>query len=89
MDKTIHFLVSGRVQGVCFRMMARQQADLNNIMGWVRNLADGRVEVVATGEKSRLDEFKNWLRQGPEFAQVLKLECEELPHQSFDNFNIR
>ena len=88
-DKSIHFYVSGRVQGVFFRMKTKQQADLFGITGWVRNLADGRVEGVATGTAAVLEEFRHWLQQGPELARVLKVEWSETPPQQFSGFSIR
>ena len=77
MKNTIHCLVSGRVQGVCFRMATSQQAKLLGLTGWVRNLKDGRVEVMACGEQVALDQLRKWLVQGPSMATVLNLECNE------------
>ncbi|MCH7696335.1 MAG: acylphosphatase [Proteobacteria bacterium] len=89
MIKTIHFIVSGRVQGVFFRMKTRQQAELHGISGWVRNLPDGRVEGVASASENSLDDFKQWLRQGPEMAKVSKVEYKELAAQGLTGFTIR
>ncbi len=89
MNKTLHFLVSGRVQGVFFRMKTKQQADLFSLTGWVRNLADGRVEGIASGEENNLEDFRQWLQEGPELARVLKVEYEFAPIQDFDDFSIR
>lgn len=87
--KTLHFFISGRVQGVFFRMKTKQQADLRGITGWVRNLSDGRVEGVASAEEEVLAEFKRWLHHGPELARVLKVELEELAPQVFEGFTVR
>ena len=89
MKKTINCFISGRVQGVCFRMSTSQVAKILGITGWVRNLDDGRVEVMATGEKPILDQFRNWLARGPSMAQVLNVECTSLELQDFPNFSIR
>ena len=86
---TIHCHVSGRVQGVCFRMAAREQASLLGISGWVRNLPDGRVEVMASGNEDRLKDFKDWLKKGPELARVLELDVREVEYQPFDGFSVR
>lgn len=88
MKGTIHFCVSGRVQGVFFRAAARRQAQLYGILGWVRNLPDGRVEGVARGEQSALSEFRRWLQKGPETARVTKVEWEEIPDQDFEGFTV-
>lgn len=89
MKKTMHCFVSGRVQGVCFRMATREQAMLQGINGWVRNLPDGRVEVMASGDESRLKQLHDWLHKGPDLARVLSVEREELEHQEFDGFTIQ
>ncbi|MDI6639363.1 MAG: acylphosphatase, partial [Methanocellales archaeon] len=65
MKSRVHAFVSGRVQGVFFRSFTRSEATSLGIHGWVRNLRDGRVEVLAEGEKSALDELLGRLREGP------------------------
>jgi acylphosphatase len=68
------FLVSGRVQGVFYRDSTRRQAQAMGISGWVRNLYDGRVEVLACGGARQLEIFKKWLEIGPEHAKVTNIE---------------
>ena len=84
-----HFLVSGRVQGVGFRYHARTAARSLHLSGWVRNLADGRVESVAEGGSSDLDAFESWLRNGPEFARVDRVEVSTGESRSLADFEIR
>ncbi len=55
--KRIHVYYSGRVQGVGFRFTARNIASELNLTGWVKNLFDGRVEIVCEGEKDKLEKF--------------------------------
>lgn len=69
-----HYLVSGRVQGVFYRASTQRQASMMGLRGWVRNLCDGRVEVLACGEDGLLDAFGNWLQIGPEHAKVTKIQ---------------
>ena len=89
-DKTVHFLVSGRVQGVFFRMATKQQADLYGLSGWVCNRRDGRVEGVVAGASRRLDDFIAWLHRGPDLARVLKVELEEVEgEENYSGFEIR
>jgi acylphosphatase len=88
MKKTMHCFVSGRVQGVCFRMATREQAMLHGITGWVRNLPDDRVEVMASGDAQQLQQLKEWLKQGPDLARVTDISVEELEYQEFGNFTI-
>jgi len=89
MEKTIHCFVSGRVQGVCFRMSTEQQAKILGLTGWVRNLSDGRVEVMASGEPGLIDELRTWLSHGPAMAKVLNVECHTTDYQEFSDFSTR
>jgi acylphosphatase len=82
------FLVSGRVQGVWFRASTQRAAKQMGLVGWVRNLSDGRVEAVACGEAQTLADFEAWLGQGPEHAHVEAVESEEHPSQDFDSFAV-
>ena len=71
---SMHVIISGRVQGVGFRWFARVSARRLDLKGWVRNLADGRVEVVASGPDYKLEQFRRDLSTGPEGAEVAGLE---------------
>jgi acylphosphatase len=66
-------VVSGRVQGVFFRDSCRSQAQRLGVRGWVRNLPDHTVEVVAEGPRDRVDQLLDWCRLGPPRAQVTGL----------------
>lgn len=68
------FLVSGRVQGVFYRASTQRQASALGLHGWVRNLRDGRVEVLACGPHDKLDSLEKWLEIGPEYAKVSNIE---------------
>lgn len=70
MASAIHFIVSGRVQGVCFRASTQEQARRLGLLGYVRNLDDGRVEVLAAGTDEALDALAQWLQQGPPLSRV-------------------
>jgi acylphosphatase len=63
MKKQAHVYYSGRVQGVGFRYTARGIADELGVVGWVKNLADNRVEVVAEAEEEALNDFLKRLSQ--------------------------
>lgn len=71
---TQHFLVSGRVQGVSFRFYTKKKAEEHRIAGWVRNLADGRVEVMGQGASEDISKLTSWLGAGPERAEVTNVE---------------
>ncbi|MFZ5655713.1 MAG: acylphosphatase [Pseudomonadota bacterium] len=68
------FVVSGRVQGVAFRAHARAEALRLGLSGHARNLADGRVDVLAAGDAAALDAFAAWLCNGPPLARVDSVE---------------
>lgn len=78
-DKRVHLYVSGRVQGVWFRQGTAQQAQALGLTGWVRNLSDGRVEVVAEGEPWRLERLIAYCHDGPPLARVEEVEVVEEP----------
>ena len=63
--KSVHIIVRGRVQGVGFRYFTKQRADAYNLIGFVRNLIDGNVEVVAKGPQKSLDNLIIDLKSGP------------------------
>ena len=65
-----HFLVSGKVQGVFYRASAREQALALSLIGYAKNLPDGRVEVVARGAESAIEALERWLWMGPPAARV-------------------
>ncbi len=72
----VHMVVSGRVQGVFFRGAAAQEARALGLSGWVRNLPDGRVEIVAEGGRRNLEMLFAWAHQGPPAARVEEVEVE-------------
>ncbi len=86
----LHALVSGRVQMVGFRYHTRRKASELHLTGWVKNLPDGRVEVLAEGNKDHIQSLVAWLHHGPSHASVTKLDynTEETP-QEFTHFSIR
>ncbi|HTS76737.1 MAG TPA: acylphosphatase [Bryobacteraceae bacterium] len=83
------YLISGRVQAVGFRYFTEHHAREKNIAGWVRNLADGRVEVHAEGPPERLKEFEQDLREGPRWAEVRGFEVLEAAPLRSGRFEIR
>ncbi len=67
-------VVSGRVQGVFFRDSTRRQAQALGLSGWVRNLPDGRVEVLAVGSRAACESLLAFLRVGPPHADVTNVD---------------
>lgn len=78
MRQTARFLVSGRVQGVFFRASTREQALRLRLRGHARNLADGRVEVIASGDADAIRSLADWLQRGPPAARVELVERSEV-----------
>jgi acylphosphatase len=73
------FLVRGRVQGVGFRWFVERQAHILGVAGWVRNNADGAVEVFAQGTREQISNLHSQLMQGPRAARVDTVEVSEVP----------
>jgi acylphosphatase len=74
--KEIECYISGKVQGVLFRKFAQKRARELDVVGFIQNLDDGTVEVVAQGEEDQLLEFIEHLKKGPVFAKVDKVDIE-------------
>ena len=84
------FVVSGQVQGVGFRMFTAAAARRDELRGWVRNLPDGRVEVVCDGDAQSIERFARIIRQGPPGARVDNVESESTTFTARDTgFTIR
>ena len=84
------FVLTGRVQQVGFRVFAEDTGQRERLDGHVRNLEDGRVEVVATGEAEALTRFERCMRTGPPLARVDDVVVEEtVPDLSVHGFRIR
>lgn len=75
-----HVFISGKVQGVYFRVYTRDEAARLGLTGWVRNRRDGRVEAVFEGEESAVEEILTWCRKGPPASRVDKVEVVEEPY---------
>ncbi|MBX9767970.1 MAG: acylphosphatase [Bdellovibrionales bacterium] len=87
---TKQIFVSGRVQGVGFRFHTFQKASSLGVVGWVRNLPDGRVEVQAQASDSIMAELIRWLHAGPPAARVDAVSVRDLPSGGvFQTFEIR
>lgn len=75
-NKQMHAFVTGMVQGVGFRYFVEKKAYPLGITGFVRNLSDGRVEVLAEGDEAVLKQFLEIVKQGPSFSNIVKTDVE-------------
>ncbi|MYB93874.1 acylphosphatase [Candidatus Poribacteria bacterium] len=83
-------LISGKVQGVGFRNFTQMNAKQLGINGYAKNLPNGKVEVVAEGDKAQLDALVTLLKKGPRFARVDSLDADERPFTGeYKTFGIR
>ena len=90
MVQRIHVYYVGRVQGVGFRLPAEETAHELRVLGWVKNLRDGRVELIAEAEEATLRRFLNAIRTGPmkNFIQHVEISWSDASNV-FDDFQIR
>mgnify|MGYP001042498655 FL=1 len=79
-------IVNGRVQGVFFRVSARNVAAELGVFGYAKNLHDGRVEVHVEGDPAAVAALCDWLWDGPEGAEVASVECKSVPLAGYDDF---
>jgi acylphosphatase len=85
-----HVRISGQVQGVFFRDSTRQQAEELGLVGWVKNLPDGRVEAVFEGPSERVREMVRWCEEGPQQASVENVDTDfESASRDLEGFEVR
>jgi acylphosphatase len=84
-----HLTVEGRVQGVGYRANAAAEAQVLGLSGWVRNLPDGRVEVVVEGPAEAVEAFERWCRRGPRMAVVTRVVARTEAPTGEDGFRVR
>ena len=90
MKECLHIIVKGKVQGVYFRVYAQKQAIKHNLNGFVRNLPNGNVEIIAEGNRADLHALVAWCYKGPLLARVSQVMAN--PHTAdeiFESFEIR
>ena len=84
-----HVRVSGRVQGVFFRVWTKEQADALGVGGWVRNCPDGSVEAHVEGDADAVERMIDAMRKGPGGANVERVEVVDASPRQADTFAIR
>ena len=86
--KTIKIFITGSVQGVYFRQFVNKTANELKLKGFVRNMDDGRVEVVVEGRDEKVNEMVEACKKGAPQANVKEVQTQELSNQGFDSFKI-
>ena len=84
-----HVLVSGVVQGVGYRAWTQREAGRRGLVGWVRNLADGRVDALLQGDEDTVADMLDALHQGPAMAQVTAVDVQASDAPLSNHFEVR
>jgi acylphosphatase len=84
-------LIEGRLQGVNFRYQAQKQGQKLGLVGFVRHLSDGRIEIEMQGEKEQVDKMLEWCQQEPHSSQIRSIlfRYDEEPSRSYTDFSVR
>ncbi len=88
MSRRVRVLIEGEVQGVYFRDSATRRARKYEVGGWIRNLPDGRVEVIYEGEDDAVQAMIDWSWDGPDRAEVVNVQAIEEAPQGEEGFQI-
>lgn len=88
MKKAKRLYINGTVQGIFFRQFIKENAERNDVRGFVRNLEDGRVEVFIEGDGKDVDKMIELCKKGPRHAQIRNVEIKEEKVQDFKEFKI-
>jgi len=88
MKKAARLYIEGTVQGVFFRQFIKENAERQNVKGFVRNLEDGRTEVFVEGDIENVDKMIELCKQGPKHSQIRKVDIKEEKFQDFKEFKI-
>lgn len=86
--KTVHLVISGKVQGVYFRNTALLVAEKLSVTGWIKNTSEANVEAMVSGDENSVKEFIKWCKTGPERAKVKEVIISKKPDTFFEGFRI-
>ncbi|MEM7209132.1 MAG: acylphosphatase [Pseudomonadota bacterium] len=87
--RSVRVLISGRVQGVGFRYASCRAAKSLGLGGWVRNLTDGRVEMLLSGTHTQVEKMIEWSHSGPAYAEVTDVHLQECAFEPISDFTSR
>lgn len=88
MKKSVRLYINGSVQGVFFRDFIKQNAEKQDVKGFVRNLEDGRIEVFLEGDPDKVNSMIELCKKGPKHSQIKNVEIKTEKFQDFRNFKV-
>ena len=88
MKKSVRLYITGTVQGIFFRAFVKENAERNNIKGFVRNLEDGRVEIFLEGDSDSVNKMIEICKKGPKHSQIKNIEINLEKFQDFKTFKV-
>lgn len=88
MKKSIRLYITGTVQGVFFRAFVKENAEKNNVKGFVRNLEDGRIEIFLEGDAGDVNKMIELCKKGPKHSQIRKIEEKPERFQGMKTFKV-
>ena len=88
-NQAVKLLISGRVQGVWYRASTAEKAQALGVVGWVRNLADGRVQAHVQGPAEAVEALVAWCEDGPPMARVDSVSCSDASVDEYASFEVR
>jgi len=88
MKKSVRVHVDGLVQGIFFRNFVKENAEKQDVKGFVRNLEDGRVEALFEGDVDKVNKMVEMCKEGPKHSQVKSVSVKEESFQGFKNFKV-
>ena len=89
MQKCVHCVISGKVQGVYYRATTKEVADKYSLKGYVKNLANGDVEAAVEGDENDIEQMIEWLHQGPTRAIVDRVVVKPVLCSNYSDFEVR
>ena len=87
--KSVQIIISGHVQGVFFRESTKRKANELGLVGYVENLDNGNVEVVAQGDEDKLNELIKFIKKNPGKSKVENIKITDKTTENFKTFEIR
>lgn len=88
MKKSIRLVLTGNLQSMFFKQFIKENAEINNIRGFMRNLPEGKVEIFIEGNKEDVDEMKSICTTSPKYSTIRNVEEKEERFQDFKDFKV-